>query len=311
MKDFRCGLLGGEGFANSYLLSYEDGTPIERDGKVFVVGNMPTPTYSTNGIVSIRASTQVILEVDPLTCGVRVLSHLMFSRDSLVVGENSSAIKFDRNANQWRILTSPWGSFGQIYTNQVIRSYTTKENILAPGLHIIGSGSELSLGATYSVYDPDFYWDSGSSLWRLLFSEMTSSSTFPYPVSATSSDFTTWTRTGAVSDTSANKEGGKWVNWDGTMRAIFASVNEGHRMYSTTMAAVASNSGIGMDVGSVPSHPCYFPIRRNGVDQWYAFGFSHKRFQRTPYVADYSWGALEVYAVDQTRTGWTYPERVP
>ena len=149
----------GIGQADMRVVTYEDGSPIFRDGRLWILmtvrgGGLPHPM-------------QGIYSLNPSVFDIRFEGIILYDRgDGLLRNDLASSIIYDRKKNQWRGLTTGFSSYGdpekkekkQILTVQSSHSPLQGLSIMKAKPVILPNASE----------DPQIIYDQEAEKWRIL-----------------------------------------------------------------------------------------------------------------------------------------------
>jgi len=149
----------GIGQADMRVVTYDDGSPIFRDGRLWILmtvrgGGLPHPM-------------QGIYSLNPSVFDIRFEGIILYDRgDGLLRNDLASSIIYDRKKNQWRGLTTGFSSYGdpekkekkQILTVQSSHSPLQGLSIMKAKPVILPNASE----------DPQIIYDQEAEKWRIL-----------------------------------------------------------------------------------------------------------------------------------------------
>ena len=149
----------GIGQADMRCVTYEDGSPLFKDGRLWILmtvrgGGLPHPM-------------QGIYSLNPSVFDIRFEGIILYDRgDGLLRNDLASSIIYDRKKNQWRGLTTGFSSYGdpekkekkQILTVQSSRSPLQGLSIMKAKPVILPNASE----------DPQIIYDQEAEKWRVL-----------------------------------------------------------------------------------------------------------------------------------------------
>ena len=137
----RAGIFGGVGLRDPHLVQHADGTPVERDGRLFV-------TWTAAGLGFFPQAHWTVWSIDPAAPqDMRLESHLFFCRGGLVLGDHAGQLV--RHGDRWIVATSSWGDFGEA---SVHVRHTSSSADLLTGVHMLDS-SPVALPTSHATWD--------------------------------------------------------------------------------------------------------------------------------------------------------------
>lgn len=311
----RAGYLGSTGFANQSMLTYEDGTPMIKDGCFYFCANtcgVPGNADPSNFAAGLSATTFSIWKCDMTTWEPECVSLLNFVEDPgtsgnvELYGQNSGCVIYDRTTSQWILLVPNWcmpsyhgvagGGTGGNPNNTTILTYTTTEDI-THGVHVLGPGFPLILPVlpNFGGYDPCLV--KIGTYWYLAYSRQATPPN-SYPTIARAVNLTdTWTKLGDDQTTIGYNEGGKIVTIAGTHWAMWSGgdgVNGGMMMYNLDNI-INNYQGIPLDLSQTTyyygrvwgyvgytnsnNHVGILPVTSNGNTTYYWYGWDDQAYQ--------------------------------
>jgi hypothetical protein len=194
LGDVRAGLFGMTGLRDPHLVQHADGSPVLRDGKVFLTWTCAGPGFFAQAHWGVFT-----LDLDDPT-GLQQVAQLYSHRDGLLLGDHAGQLV--RDGDRWLVATSSWGDFdAQADGNGVhVRHLTTTDDLLS-GVHLLRT-EPTALPTDVSSWDPGF--TRVEDRWFLGFVESPSQAPFDFhPALANTSDaspFTGLTRVGAAEE---------------------------------------------------------------------------------------------------------------
>ncbi|WP_346619936.1 hypothetical protein [Blastococcus montanus] len=161
----RAGYSGAIGLRDPQVVRRPDGSPVLRDGRLFV-----TATNAGHGFFQQAHWGVWALDVaDPSARPVHVAT-LFSERDGLLLGDHAGALVLDEEADRWLVLVSSWGDHSQ-ERGVHVRHATVRGTDLLNGVHVLRT-DRLELPTTASAWDPSVARVRGR--WYLAFTECTS-----------------------------------------------------------------------------------------------------------------------------------------
>jgi hypothetical protein len=152
----------GIGQADIRNVTYEDGAPLFKDGRLWMLmtvrgGGLPHPM-------------QGVFSIDPSVFDIRFEGIILYDRgDGLLRNDLASNIFYDRNHNQWRGFTTGFSSYGdpeKKEKKQIWAVQSSKEPL--QGLSIMKAKP---IGLVGMHEDPQCIYDSKAGKWRMLLCE--------------------------------------------------------------------------------------------------------------------------------------------
>jgi hypothetical protein len=152
----------GIGQADIRNVSYEDGTPLFRDGRLRMLmtvrgGKLPHPM-------------QGVFSLDPSVFDIRFEGLILYDRgDGLLRNDLASHIFFDRQAEEWRGFTTGFSAYGDPAKKEQKQIWAVR-SARSPlqGISIM-EAKPTGLVADYE--DPQCIWDADAKKWRMLLCE--------------------------------------------------------------------------------------------------------------------------------------------
>jgi hypothetical protein len=144
IADLQAGTFGQAGIRDLHVVSYSDGRPYIRDGKLYF-------TATQAGLSFFQAAHWGVWTLD-LNEPRRVenVAALFFARDGFLLGDHAGQIVVDERHGGFHVAVSSWGDFA--FKGIHVRYCRTFENILS-GVHVLKS-KRLSLPTDVSAWDP-------------------------------------------------------------------------------------------------------------------------------------------------------------
>lgn len=152
----------GIGQADMRTVTYEDGSPLLKDGRLWILmtvrgGGLPHPM-------------QGIYSINPSVFDIRFEGIILYDRgDGLLRNDLASNIFYDRNANQWRGFTTGFSAYGDPEKKEKKELWAV-QSTKAPlqGLSIMNAKAT---GLVGDYEDPQCIYDSNAGKWRMLLCE--------------------------------------------------------------------------------------------------------------------------------------------
>ena len=151
----------GTGQADSQIIQYKDGTPLIRDGRLYLC-------LTTRGFERIFDSYQGVYSLDLASYELRLEGALFFGKgDGIMYGFHATKVVYDPDTEQFLVMTTTHED------THTLAWAATKSNLLH-GLHYLEC-EELDFphnytrGHGYNTEDPDFFFDSEAGKWRLAY----------------------------------------------------------------------------------------------------------------------------------------------
>ncbi len=169
------GLFGMTGLRDPHLVQHADGTPYERDGRVYL-------SWTCAGLGFFQQAHWSVWSMDPARPEeMRLESQVFFRRDGLVVGDHAGHLV--RDGDQWLVAVSSWGDFtpGTIHVR-----HTESTADLLTGVHVLDT-QRTPLPTTFGSWDPALLRQDGG--WHVAYVESPSQEPFDFhPALARTSD---------------------------------------------------------------------------------------------------------------------------
>ncbi|MET1061095.1 MAG: hypothetical protein ABWX84_15955 [Nocardioides sp.] len=193
VTSWRAGTFGQLGVRDVGLVTEADGTPVERDGLLFL-----TMTHAGPGFFD-TAHTGV-WSLDPRTLAVEHRGALYLRRDGRVLGDH--AVHLVRDGDRWMLAISTWGDFDR--TSVAVTLATSTDDLLA-GEHVLDAvpldlPTDVLPGRVVGTWDPHLVRVEGH--WHLAFVAARKFFDF-YPALARAAEpgrLDGWERLGAATD---------------------------------------------------------------------------------------------------------------
>jgi hypothetical protein len=179
-SEVRAGVFGMTGLRDPHLVQHADGTPYERDGRVYL-------TWTCAGLGFFQQAHWTVWSMDPATPGdLRVESQLFTRRDGLVLGDHAGQLV--RDGDRWLVATSSWGDFepGSIH----VRHCESDADLLS-GVHLLET-EPTPLPTRHGSWDPSLTRLDGR--WHVAFVESPSQDPFDFHPALAVTDSDTWFR---------------------------------------------------------------------------------------------------------------------
>lgn len=156
-------LSSGIGQADIRAISYEDGTPIIEDNRLWF-------TFSCRGIGTGTAS-QGVMSIDPSVFDPRFEGVIVFDRgDGLLRNDYASHLLYDRTAKEWRAVSACFSGGGRGPTGLAI---SRSQRDPRRGFFVMPSMRMPQENLPVQCEDPSLLWDEKERKWRLLVSAFT------------------------------------------------------------------------------------------------------------------------------------------
>ena len=154
----------GTGQADPQIVQNTDGTPLIRDGKLYIC-------FTTRGFEQIRDSYQGVYSLDIDSYELQLEGALFFGKgDGKIYGFHATKVVYDETNKEYLVMTTTHAD------THILAYCSTKSNILH-GMHFLEC-KELDFPHNYSrakhkgTEDPDFFYDSEAKKWRLAYCAM-------------------------------------------------------------------------------------------------------------------------------------------
>ncbi len=144
IADVQAGYFGQAGIRDLHVISYSDGRPYIRNGKLYF-------TATQAGLSFFQAAHWGVWTLDlDEPRRVEQVATLFFERDNLALGDHAGQIVADERDGGFHVAVSSWGDFA--FNGVHVRYCRTFENILS-GVHVLKS-TRMSLPTDVSAWDP-------------------------------------------------------------------------------------------------------------------------------------------------------------
>lgn len=154
----------GTGQADPQIVQTTDGTPLIRDGKLYVC-------FTTRGFEQIRDSYQGVYSLDIDSYELKLEGALFFGKgDSKIYGFHATKVVYDEANREYLVMTTT-------HADTHILAYCSTKSDILHGMHFLEC-KELDFPHNYSrakhkgTEDPDFFYDSEAKKWRLAYCAM-------------------------------------------------------------------------------------------------------------------------------------------
>lgn len=151
----------GTGQADSQIIQYSDGTPLIKDGRLYLC-------LTTRGFERIFDSYQGVYSIDLASYEVRLEGALFFGKgDGIMYGFHATKVVYDKESNKFMVITTT-------HEDTHTLAYCSTSADLLHGVHYLEC-TELVFPHSYTVNkgfnteDPDFFYDSKAGKWRLAY----------------------------------------------------------------------------------------------------------------------------------------------
>lgn len=154
----------GTGQADPQIVQTTDGTPLIRDGKLYVC-------FTTRGFEQIRDSYQGVYSLDIDSYELKLEGALFFGKgDGKIYGFHATKVVYDEANKEYLVMTTT-------HADSHILAYCSTKSDILHGMHFLEC-KELDFPHNYSrakhkgTEDPDFFYDSEAKKWRLAYCAM-------------------------------------------------------------------------------------------------------------------------------------------
>ena len=154
----------GTGQADPQIVQNTDGTPLIRDGKLYVC-------FTTRGFEQIRDSYQGVYSLDIDSYELKLEGALFFGKgDGKIYGFHATKVVYDEANKEFLVMTTT-------HADSHILAYCSTKSDILHGMHFLEC-KELDFPHNYSrakhkgTEDPDFFYDSEAKKWRLAYCAM-------------------------------------------------------------------------------------------------------------------------------------------
>ena len=151
----------GTGQADSQIIQYSDGTPLIKDGRLYLC-------LTTRGFERIFDSYQGVYSIDLASYEVRLEGALFFGKgDGIMYGFHATKVVYDKQSDRFMVITTT-------HEDTHTLAYCSTSADLLHGVHFLEC-TELVFPHSYShnkgfnTEDPDFFYDSEAGKWRLAY----------------------------------------------------------------------------------------------------------------------------------------------
>lgn len=151
----------GTGQADSQIIQYSDGTPLIKDGRLYLC-------LTTRGFERIFDSYQGVYSIDLTSYELRLEGALFFGKgDGMMYGFHATKVVYDKNSGLYMVITTSHED-----THTLVYSSTTAD--LLHGIHYLECKElvfphSYTNNKGYNTEDPDFFYDSKAGKWRLAY----------------------------------------------------------------------------------------------------------------------------------------------
>ena len=154
----------GTGQADPQVVQNTDGTPLIRDGKLYIC-------FTTRGFEQIRDSYQGVYSLDIDSYELKLEGALFFGKgDGKIYGFHATKVVYDEANREYLVMTTT-------HADSHILAYCSTKSDILHGMHFLEC-KELDYPHNYSrakhrgAEDPDFFYDSEAKRWRLAYCAM-------------------------------------------------------------------------------------------------------------------------------------------
>ncbi len=151
----------GTGQADPQIIQYTDGTPLIRDGRLYLC-------FTTRGFERIFDSYQGVYSLDLASYELRLEGALFFGKeDGIMYGFHATKVVYDHTTEEFLVMTTT-------HEDTHTLAYCSTKADLLHGLHFLEC-KELDFphnytrGHKFNTEDPDFFYDSEAKKWRLAY----------------------------------------------------------------------------------------------------------------------------------------------
>ena len=151
----------GTGQADPQIVQKSDGTPLIRDGKLYIC-------FTTRGFEQIRDSYQGVYSLDIDSYELKLEGALFFGKgDGKIYGFHATKVVYDEANKEYLVITTT-------HADTHILAYCSTKSDILHGMHFLEC-KELDFPHNYSrakhkgTEDPDFFYDSEAKKWRLAY----------------------------------------------------------------------------------------------------------------------------------------------
>ena len=151
----------GTGQADPQIVQKSDGTPLIRDGKLYIC-------FTTRGFEQIRDSYQGVYSLDIDSYELKLEGALFFGKgDGKIYGFHATKVVYDEANKEYLVITTT-------HADTHILAYCSTKSDILHGIHFLEC-KELDFPHNYSrakhkgTEDPDFFYDSEAKKWRLAY----------------------------------------------------------------------------------------------------------------------------------------------
>ncbi len=162
----------GTGQADSQIIQYKDGTPLIRDGRLYLC-------LTTRGFERIFDSYQGVYSLDLASYELRLEGALFFGKgDGIMYGFHATKVVYDPDTEEYLVMTTT-------HEDTHTLAWASTKSDLLHGLHFLEC-TELDFphnytrGHGYNTEDPDFFFDSEAGKWRLAYCALKNKSYVTY-----------------------------------------------------------------------------------------------------------------------------------
>ena len=161
VNDARSLLACGTGQADPQIIQYRDGSPLIRDGRLYVC-------FTTRGFERIADSCQGVYSLDLDSYELRLEGALFFGKgDGLMYGFHATKVVYDPDSGKYMVMTTT-------HEDTHTLAFAETDADLLHGMHFLEC-EELEFphsytrGRGYNTEDPDFFFDAEAGRWRLAY----------------------------------------------------------------------------------------------------------------------------------------------
>jgi hypothetical protein len=289
----QAGYFGQAGVRDPHVVTYADGAPYIRHGKVYL-------TLTQAGLGFFQAAHWGVWTLD-LGDPTRLeqVANLFFRRNGVVLGDHAGQIVFDDRRGEFLLAMSGWGDFD--FSGVHVHYTRTRANVLS-GVHVLPT-RRLALPTDVSSWDPAIARIRGR--WYVAFVESPSQSPsfIFHPALAAGPSLDRLTLVGR--DTSVDQTEGTILQRIGGKWYLLASDGDA-RVYRVYDLNVTPLGELDAPYGTNIPHPMVFPITERDRTHYMMVTFDGTQFAE-PILGYGTHGDFLVMTAPQTRPGAEFP----
>lgn len=273
ITDFSASYSGPIGLADGTWISFEDGSPLVRDGRYYVAlssRNLRTSDY----VSEYRASHQSIWSCDLNLENWREQAKIFYWRSNQIYADYDSHFVFDRTTGLWHYTANTWPTWFGNGTPVTIMVGTTDRDLLN-GVQVVRGSQPITITAnTNNIWDGWMFKTNG--LWNLFYTRTATNmdgSTFGPVLARSASASITGTFTNAASYIPS--EGGQRIEGINGFRAggvtyVDSATTTNTVLFFDTALNLVGILPMTVDSGGTPApaHAAILPLQGDGFTQW-------------------------------------------